>query len=99
MSNSISRDNKRRTLVAQYEYKRIQYKAILNDLSIPNDLRYKYALKLAKLPRNSSKTRIKNRCILTGRPKAVYKKFRLSRIVFRELASKGLLVGVTKSSW
>ncbi|PTQ26559.1 hypothetical protein MARPO_0991s0001, partial [Marchantia polymorpha] len=61
--------------------------------------RYEYFFKLSKLPRNSSKTRVRNRCIFTGRPRSVYKLFRISRIVFRELASKGSLIGINKSCW
>nr|NP_943670.1 ribosomal protein S14 [Chara vulgaris]AAP92193.1 ribosomal protein S14 [Chara vulgaris]QXT44739.1 ribosomal protein S14 [Nitellopsis obtusa]WAK98773.1 ribosomal protein S14 [Chara vulgaris] len=99
MSNQVIRDQKRRLLVAKYELKRMQYKAICQDRALPNQIRYEYTLKLAKLPRNSSKTRVRNRCILTGRSRSVYKLFRVSRIVFRELASRGALYGINKSSW
>lgn len=99
MTNLIIRDHTRRSLVAKYEFKRTQYKAISHDRNLPYSLRYVFALKLALLPRNSSKTRIRNRCIVTGRPRSVYKKFRVSRIVFRELASQGAISGIKKSSW
>nr|QIA60684.1 ribosomal protein S14 [Lepidozia trichodes]QIA61018.1 ribosomal protein S14 [Lepidozia sandvicensis] len=99
MSNQIMRDHKRRLLVAKYELKRMYYKAICQDRNLPNKIRYEYFFKSSKLPRNSSKTRVRNRCIFTGRPRSVYKLFRISRIVFRELASKGSLIGINKSCW
>ena len=95
MSNQVIRDHKRRLQLYKFELKRLQYKAIGQDRrSLPSNLRYEYCLKLAKLPRNSSKTRIRNRCIITGRPRAVFKLFRISRIVFRELALQGALLGI-----
>lgn len=99
MTNQISRDLTRRSLVAKYEIKRTKYKAISQDTNLPYSLRSMFALKLALLPRNSSKTRIRNRCIVTGRARSVYKKFRVSRIVFRELALQGAISGIQKSSW
>jgi small subunit ribosomal protein S14 len=93
------RDNKRRLLVSKYEIKRIFYKSIIRDENIPSFIKYQATIRLAELPRNSSKIRIKNRCIMTGRGKSVYRFCKLSRIVFRELAAKGSLVGITKSSW
>ncbi|CAM6072461.1 unnamed protein product [Sphagnum tenellum] len=99
MSNQIVRDHTRRLLVARYELERMQCKAISRHQNLPNQIRYEYFLKSSKLPRNSSKTRIRNRCIFTGRPRSVYKLFRVSRIVFRELASKGSLIGINKSCW
>jgi ribosomal protein S14 len=99
MSNQVTRDQTRRLLMAKFELKRIQYKAIFEDRNMPNAIRYEYFLKLAKLPRNSSKTRTRNRCVFTGRSRAVYKKFRISRIMFRELASQGALLGISKASW
>lgn len=99
MVNSIKRDKKRRLLSADYELMRMQYKAIISNRSLPKEVRYAATLKLSRLPRNSSPVRITNRCILTGRSKSVYRFCRLSRISFRELASKGLLVGVGKSTW
>nr|YP_665656.1 ribosomal protein S14 [Nephroselmis olivacea]AAF03183.1 ribosomal protein S14 [Nephroselmis olivacea] len=99
MVNSIQRDKKRRLLSKSYELLRMQYQSIIKNRSIPQDLRYSYILKLTQLPRNSSMIRLKNRCVITGRSKSVYRFCRLSRISFRELASKGLLMGITKSSW
>lgn len=99
MSNQVLRDHTRRLLMAKYELKRTQYKAICEDQTLPNTIRYDSCVKLSKLPRNSSKTRIRNRCTLTGRSRSVYKRFRISRIVFRELASQGALCGIYKSSW
>nr|YP_008816040.1 ribosomal protein S14 [Closterium baillyanum]AGZ90258.1 ribosomal protein S14 [Closterium baillyanum] len=99
MSNQVIRDHKRRLQLAKYELKRLQYKAICQDRNLTADLLASATLKLSKLPRNSSKTRIRNRCIITGRPRSVYKLFRVSRIVFRELASQGALLGISKSSW
>jgi ribosomal protein S14 len=99
MSNQVIRDMTRRLLLAKFELKRVQYKALCQDRNMPNAVRYEYFLKLSKLPRNSSKTRIRNRCTITGRSRAVYKKFRVSRIVFRELATQGALCGIYKSSW
>ncbi|KAK4838082.1 hypothetical protein QYF36_010857 [Acer negundo] len=81
-------DHKRRLLAAKYEVKRKLYKALHRDVDLPNELREKFLCKLAQLPRNSSFTRVRNRCIFSGRPRAVYEKFRMSRIVFRSLASQ-----------
>ncbi|KAL3521701.1 hypothetical protein ACH5RR_019850 [Cinchona calisaya] len=93
------KDHNRRQMAAKFEVKRRLYKALVRDPELPNDLKEKYRYKLAKLPRNSAFTRIRNRCILTGRPRAVYQLFRMSRICFRELASKGALMGIKKASW
>ena len=92
--------NKRRTKMAQrFATKRARLKAIANDQNLPLEERFAARLKLAELPRNSSPTRIRNRCELTGRPRAVYRKFKLSRIALRELASTGQIPGMVKSSW
>lgn len=99
MSNLIYRDKKKRKLYLKNELKRLQYKSIINDCSISKDIRYNYIQKLNQLSRNSSSVRIKNRCILTGRGHSIYSFCKLSRIKFRELASKGSLMGVIKSSW
>lgn len=95
----IERDKKRRKLVAKYETKRLRLKSIVYDTSLPQEIRWNASLQLAKLPRNSSKVRIRNRCVITGRPRGVYRQFKISRIMLRELASSGLLTGVKKSSW
>lgn len=95
----IERDKKRRKLVKQNAAKRAELKAIIKDLSVPADERFQAVLKLDEMSSNSSKTRIRNRCALTGRPRSHYRKFNLSRIALRDLASRGELPGVTKSSW
>ncbi|MCB1481592.1 MAG: 30S ribosomal protein S14 [Rhodobiaceae bacterium] len=92
--------NKRRTrMVKQYAARRAALKAVATDQSISMEERFKAQLKLAELPRNSSKVRIRNRCEVTGRPRAFYRKLKMSRIALRELGSKGLIPGMVKSSW
>ncbi|MFD1343561.1 30S ribosomal protein S14 [Litorisediminicola beolgyonensis] len=95
----IEREKKRQRLVAQYAEKRAALKEIATDESKPMEERFKARLKLAQLPRNSSPTRLHNRCQLTGRPHAYYRKLKISRIMLRELGSQGLLPGMVKSSW
>ncbi len=95
----IERDKKRKKLVNRLAAKRAALKAIIRDKSIPADERFQAVLKLDELPRNSSKTRMRNRCAITGRPRSYYRKFNISRIALRDLASRGELPGVTKSSW
>ncbi|MFY0622411.1 MAG: 30S ribosomal protein S14 [Pelagimonas sp.] len=95
----IEREKKRERLVARYAAKRAELKEIAVDESRPMEERFKARLKLAKLPRNSAPTRLHNRCQLTGRPHAYYRKLRISRIMLRELGSNGKLPGVVKSSW
>jgi len=99
MNNQIYRDKKRRNLHRKFEVQRLHYKSLLNDLSLSKEFRSNIMILLNKLPRNSSKVRIKNRCVLTGRGHSVLRICKLSRIKFRELAAQGLLMGVTKSSW
>ncbi|KNG92268.1 30S ribosomal protein S14 [Pseudaestuariivita atlantica] len=95
----IEREKKRQKLVDRYAAKRAELKEIANDESKPMEERFKARLKLAKLPRNSSPTRLHNRCQLTGRPHAYYRKLKVSRIALRELASNGQMPGMVKSSW
>ena len=95
----IERELKRQKLVAKYATKRAALKEIAADESKPMEERFKARLKLAKLPRNSSATRLHNRCQLTGRPHAYYRKLKVSRIMLRELGSKGEIPGLVKSSW
>ena len=95
----IERELKRERLVAQYAAKRAALKEIANDESKPMEERFKARLQLAKLPRNSAPSRLHNRCQLTGRPHAYYRKLKVSRIMLRELGSNGKLPGVVKSSW
>ena len=95
----VNREVKRQKLVKQHASKRSALKAVINDQSKPVEERFKATLKLAQMPRNSSATRIHNRCQLTGRPHAFYRKLKLSRIMLRELASFGQIPGMVKSSW
>ncbi|SHH43079.1 SSU ribosomal protein S14P [Cognatiyoonia sediminum] len=95
----IEREKKRERLVAQYAEKRAALKAIINNQEIPVEERFKASLELAKLPRNSSATRLHNRCQLTGRPHAYYRKLKISRIALRDLGSNGEIPGMVKSSW
>lgn len=95
----IERNNNRVKLAKRYEAKRKELKAKIADVKLPPDERFAAVHKLAELPRNSSKTRIRNRCELTGRPRGFYRKLKLSRIALRDLASAGQIPGMTKSSW
>ncbi len=95
----IERDQNRRRLAKKFETKRAQLKAVVKDDSKPAEERFDAALKLAELPRNSSKTRIRNRCLVTGRPRGFYRKLKMSRIALRELGSDGKIPGLVKSSW
>jgi len=95
----VEREVKRARLVKQYAARRAALKEVIEDQSRPMEERFKATLKLAKLPRNSSATRLHNRCQLTGRPHAYYRKLKLSRIMLRELASFGQIPGMVKSSW
>ena len=98
-TSSIQRNLKRIKLANKFLKKREKLKKIIKNRKLPLDERFKAQLKLAKLPRNSAKIRIRNRCEITGRPRGVYRKLRISRIALRELASKGKIPGMTKSSW
>ncbi len=93
------KNNRRRKLAAQYAERRQALKAVIMDRSKPMDERFAAQLKLAQLPRNSAKNRIRNRCELTGRPRGYYRKLALCRNQLRELASQGRIPGMTKSSW
>ena len=95
----IEREKKRHELVDKFAAKRAALKAIVNDQSKPMEERFRASLKLAKLPRNSSAVRLHNRCQLTGRPHAYYRKLKMSRIALRDLASDGQIPGMVKSSW
>ena len=95
----IEREKKRQKLVDKYAAKRAALKEIAKDESKPMEERFKARLKLAKLPRNSSATRLHNRCQLTGRPHAYYRKLKMSRIALREFGSQGQIPGMVKSSW
>ena len=95
----VQREKKRQELVDRYAAKRAALKEVIEDQSNPMEERFKATLKLAKLPRNSSPVRLHNRCQLTGRPHAYYRKLKVSRIMLRELGSNGLVPGLVKSSW
>ena len=95
----IEREKKRQKLVEKYAKKRAELKEIASDESKPMEERFRARLKLAKLPRNSSATRLHNRCQVSGRPKAYYRKLKMSRIALRDLASFGQIPGMVKSSW
>jgi small subunit ribosomal protein S14 len=97
--SAIEKNNRRRRLSKTYFGRRARLKAIATDRTKPMEERFAAALKLAELPRNSSATRIRNRCAVTGRPRGFYRKHKLSRIALRDLGSKGLIPGLLKSSW
>ena len=97
--SAVNRNEMVRKLVKQFAAKRKALKDTAENESLSLEERFEARLKLAELPRNSSPTRIRNRCKLTGRPRAVYRKFKLSRLALRQLASSGALPGVVKSSW
>ena len=98
-TSSIQRNLKRIRLSKKFSKKRENLKEIIKNKKLPLKERFEAQLKLAKLPRNSAKTRIRNRCEITGRPHGVYRKLRISRIALRELALSGKIPGMTKSSW
>ena len=95
----IQRNLKRERLVKKYSKKRLSFKKIIKNIKTSPEERIDAINKLSKLPKNSSPCRLRNRCIVTGRPRGNYRKFKLSRIAFRELANNGMLPGITKSSW
>ena len=97
--SAIEKNKRRERLAKQYSAKRARLKAIADDDSLPMEERFTARLKLAELPRNSSKVRVRNRCELSGRPRGVYRKFKLSRIALRALASTGQIPGMVKASW
>ena len=98
-TSSVEKNNRRRKLVDQYAAKRKALKDIVMDQSKPMDERFRAQLKLAALPRNSAKIRIRNRCAVTGRPRAFYRKLKVSRIALRDLGNTGQIPGLVKSSW
>ncbi len=97
--SSVEKNNRRSKLAKQYSARRARLKAIVGDKTKPVEERFAATLKLAELPRNSSATRVRNRCAMTGRPRAFYRKHKLSRIALRDLGSKGMIPGLLKSSW
>jgi small subunit ribosomal protein S14 len=97
--SSIEKNNRRRKMAKSMAPRRARLKAIARDKDRPMEDRFAASLKLAEMPRNSAPTRIRNRCEVTGRPRAYYRKLKMSRIAMRELGSKGLIPGLVKSSW
>ena len=97
--SAVQRDLKRRKMGKSFANKRAALNAIIKDKKVSVEERFAAVLTLAELPRNSAKIRQRNRCALTGRPRSIHRKFRLSRIAIRDLASRGELPGVTKASW
>ena len=98
-TSAIQRNLKRIKMVKKFSKKREMLKKIIKNKKLPLNERFNAQLKLAKLPRNSAKIRIRNRCEITGRPHGVYRKLKISRIALRQLASAGKIPGMTKSSW
>tara|TARA_Y100001933_G_scaffold212851_1_gene218198 strand:- start:209 stop:514 length:306 start_codon:yes stop_codon:yes gene_type:complete len=97
--SAVEKNKRRERLVKKYAEKHSALKAAANDESLSLEERYAARLKLAKLPRNSAEVRLRNRCEVTGRPRAYYRKLKMSRVALRELGSKGLIPGLVKSSW
>ena len=97
--SSINKNERRKKLVKQYSGKFAALRAVADDKSADETERLMARLKMAELPRNANPTRVRNRCMVTGRSRAVYRKFGLSRIMMRELGNTGLIPGLTKSSW
>ena len=98
-TSAIQRNLKRIKMSKKYENRRKKLRAIVRNKKLPLNERFAAQLKLSKLPKNSSKIRIRNRCEITGRPHSVYRKLRISRIALRQMASSGKIPGMTKSSW
>jgi small subunit ribosomal protein S14 len=97
--SSVEKNNRRAKLAKQYAKRWERLREVARDRTALPEERFQAQIKMAELPRNTNPTRIRNRCELTGRPRAVYRRFRLCRIALRDLASVGLVPGVTKSSW
>ncbi len=98
-TSAVEKNRKRIRMAKKYASRRNRLKAITSDQSVPAEERFAARLKLAELPRNSAPTRIRNRCEVSGRPRAYYRKFKVSRIALRDLASNGHIPGMVKSSW
>ena len=97
--SSIEKNNRRAKRAKQYAQRWARLREVARDRSAPAEERFAAQMKMAELPRNTNPTRVRNRCELTGRPRAVYRRFKLCRVTLRELASVGLIPGLTKSSW
>ncbi|MCP4183925.1 MAG: 30S ribosomal protein S14 [Hyphomicrobiales bacterium] len=97
--SAVQKNNKKRALVKQYAGRRAALKEIIKNRDLPIEERFKAQLKLSELPRNSSKIRVRNRCEVSGRPRGVYRKLKMSRIAIRDLGNLGKIPGIVKSSW
>ena len=97
--SSVERNKKRERLAKKYAAKRAELKAIIKDQSRSDEERFDAVLKLQKLPRNGAQIRVRNRCEITGRSRGVYRKFKMGRVILRDLASQGQIPGMVKSSW
>jgi small subunit ribosomal protein S14 len=98
-TSSVEKNNRRRKMVKQHAAKRAKLKAVIMDKSVSIEERFAAQLKIAEMPRNSAKNRIRNRCEVTGRPRAYYRKLKMSRLALREMSNSGLIPGMVKSSW
>ncbi len=98
-TSSINRNDKRRKMSKSADAKRKRLKAIISNKATPMEERFTAVLKLAEMPRNSAKVRVRNRCEVTGRPRSYYRKLKMSRIALREFSNLGLVPGMVKSSW
>ena len=98
-TSSVEKNNRRKRLAKKFAGKRGRLKAIAENKTLPMEERFTAQLKLAQLPRNSSPNRVRNRCEVTGRPRAYYRKVKMSRLALREMANQGLIPGMVKSSW
>lgn len=97
--SAVETNERRRKLAASQAAKRARLKATVNDKTLPIEERFAASLKLAQMPRNGARIRIRNRCEVTGRPRAFYRKLRMSRVALRELGNQGMIPGLVKSSW
>lgn len=97
--SAVQKNNKRRAMVAKFATRRAALKAITKNRDLPMEERFKAQMKLTELPRDSSKSRVRNRCEVSGRPRGVYRKLKMSRIAIRDLGSLGRIPGIVKSSW
>ena len=98
-TSSVEKNNRRRKMAKKYANKRAKLKEMVQSKTLPIEERFAAQLKLAELPRNSAKNRIRNRCEVTGRPRGYYRKLKMSRLALRELGNLGLIPGLVKSSW
>lgn len=97
--SSVNKNERRKLLVKKYAAKYAKLKARATDEGLDDSVRLFARLKMAEIPRNANPTRVRNRCMVTGRPRGVYRKFKLNRIMIRELGNMGMIPGLTKSSW